>query len=55
MSKTHTSPPPAGAFDAVARFQIDNLDAHDGLNETKGHIGCASSRRSAPSPGITPT
>lgn len=21
--------------------QIDNLDAHDGLNETKGHIGCA--------------
>src|SRR6056297_1694499 len=21
--------------------QIDNLDAHDGLNATKGHIGCA--------------
>ncbi len=30
---------PGAAF-AVAT-QIDNLDAHDGLNLTKGHIGCA--------------
>jgi 2-methylcitrate dehydratase PrpD len=30
---------PGAAF-ALAS-QIDNLDAHDGLNETKGHIGCA--------------
>jgi 2-methylcitrate dehydratase PrpD len=29
-----------GAAFALAS-QIDNLDAHDGLNETKGHIGCA--------------
>ena len=25
----------------AAATQIDNLDAHDGLNPTKGHIGCA--------------
>ena len=30
----------AGAAFAAAT-QIDNLDAHDGLNPTKGHIGCA--------------
>ena len=30
---------PGAAF--AAATQIDNLDAHDGLNETKGHIGCA--------------
>jgi 2-methylcitrate dehydratase PrpD len=30
---------PGAAF-ALAT-QIDNLDAHDGLNMTKGHIGCA--------------
>ncbi|MEM6548381.1 MAG: MmgE/PrpD family protein [Pseudomonadota bacterium] len=30
----------AGAAFAAAS-QIDNLDAHDGLNSTKGHIGCA--------------
>ncbi|WP_299688058.1 MmgE/PrpD family protein [uncultured Tateyamaria sp.] len=30
----------AGASFAAAT-QIDNLDAHDGLNLTKGHIGCA--------------
>ena len=30
----------AGAAFAAAT-QIDNLDAHDGLNSTKGHIGCA--------------
>ena len=30
---------PGAAF-ALAS-QIDNLDAHDGLNPTKGHIGCA--------------
>ena len=30
---------PGAAF-ALAT-QIDNLDAHDGLNRTKGHIGCA--------------
>ncbi|MEM7525242.1 MAG: MmgE/PrpD family protein, partial [Pseudomonadota bacterium] len=30
----------AGAAFAAAS-QTDNLDAHDGLNETKGHIGCA--------------
>jgi len=30
----------AGAAFAAAS-QIDNLDAHDGLNPTKGHIGCA--------------
>jgi len=30
----------AGAAFAAAT-QIDNLDAHDGLNQTKGHIGCA--------------
>ena len=29
-----------GAAYALAS-QIDNLDAHDGLNATKGHIGCA--------------
>ena len=29
-----------GAAWALAT-QIDNLDAHDGLNPTKGHIGCA--------------
>ena len=29
-----------GAAWALAT-QIDNLDAHDGLNATKGHIGCA--------------
>jgi len=29
-----------GAAFAVAT-QIDNLDAHDGFNPTKGHIGCA--------------
>ncbi|WP_297769456.1 MmgE/PrpD family protein [uncultured Roseovarius sp.] len=29
-----------GAAWAMAT-QIDNLDAHDGLNATKGHIGCA--------------
>lgn len=31
---------PAGAAFAAAT-QIDNLDAHDGYNPTKGHIGCA--------------
>lgn len=25
----------------AAATQIDNLDGHDGLNQTKGHIGCA--------------
>lgn len=30
---------PGAAF--AGATQIDNLDAHDGLNETKGHIGCA--------------
>ncbi|MEO1458695.1 MAG: MmgE/PrpD family protein [Pseudomonadota bacterium] len=30
----------AGAAFAAAT-QIDNLDAHDGLNPTKGHVGCA--------------
>ena len=30
---------PGAAF--AAATQIDNLDAHDGLNPTKGHIGCA--------------
>ena len=30
----------AGAAFAMAS-QIDNLDAHDGYNPTKGHIGCA--------------
>ncbi|MEO1364834.1 MAG: MmgE/PrpD family protein, partial [Pseudomonadota bacterium] len=30
----------AGAAFAAAT-QIDNLDAHDGYNPTKGHIGCA--------------
>lgn len=30
----------AGAAFALAS-QIDNLDAHDGYNPTKGHIGCA--------------
>ena len=30
----------AGAAFAMAT-QIDNLDGHDGLNATKGHIGCA--------------
>lgn len=30
----------AGAAFAAAT-QIDNLDGHDGLNKTKGHIGCA--------------
>ncbi|MEL6211762.1 MAG: MmgE/PrpD family protein, partial [Pseudomonadota bacterium] len=30
----------AGAAFAMAT-QIDNLDAHDGYNPTKGHIGCA--------------
>ncbi len=30
----------AGAAYAVAS-QIDNLDAHDGYNPTRGHIGCA--------------
>jgi 2-methylcitrate dehydratase PrpD len=30
----------AGAAFAMAT-QIDNLDGHDGLNTTKGHIGCA--------------
>ena len=30
---------PGAAF--AAATQIDNLDAHDGLNATKGHIGCA--------------
>ncbi|MEM9320516.1 MAG: MmgE/PrpD family protein [Pseudomonadota bacterium] len=30
---------PGAAFAAAS--QIDNLDAHDGLNLTKGHIGCA--------------
>lgn len=30
---------PGAAF--AAATQIDNLDAHDGLNRTKGHIGCA--------------
>jgi 2-methylcitrate dehydratase PrpD len=30
---------PGAAF--AAATQIDNLDAHDGLNMTKGHIGCA--------------
>lgn len=30
----------AGAAFAAAT-QIDNLDGHDGLNQTKGHIGCA--------------
>ena len=31
---------PAGMAFAAAT-QIDNLDAHDGYNPTKGHIGCA--------------
>ena len=31
---------PAGAAYAAAT-QIDNLDAHDGFNPVKGHIGCA--------------
>ena len=31
---------PAGAAFALAT-QIDNLDAHDGYNPVKGHIGCA--------------
>lgn len=30
---------PGAAF--AAATQIDNLDAHDGLNLTRGHIGCA--------------
>ena len=30
---------PGAAF--AAATQIDNLDGHDGLNPTKGHIGCA--------------
>lgn len=30
----------SGAAFATAT-QIDNLDGHDGLNQTKGHIGCA--------------
>jgi len=30
---------PGAAFAAAS--QTDNLDAHDGLNPTKGHIGCA--------------
>ncbi|MEL6264183.1 MAG: MmgE/PrpD family protein [Pseudomonadota bacterium] len=30
---------PGAAF--AAATSIDNLDAHDGLNATKGHIGCA--------------
>jgi 2-methylcitrate dehydratase PrpD len=30
---------PGAAF--AAATQIDNLDAHDGYNPTKGHIGCA--------------
>lgn len=30
---------PGAAFAAAS--QIDNLDAHDGYNPTKGHIGCA--------------
>ncbi|MEM6610138.1 MAG: MmgE/PrpD family protein [Pseudomonadota bacterium] len=30
---------PGAAF--ATATQIDNLDAHDGLNPTKGHIGCA--------------
>ena len=30
---------PGAAF--AAATQIDNLDGHDGLNATKGHIGCA--------------
>ena len=30
---------PGAAF--AAATQIDNLDAHDGLNQTMGHIGCA--------------
>lgn len=30
---------PGAAF--ATATQIDNLDAHDGLNQTKGHIGCA--------------
>ncbi|MEM0924066.1 MAG: MmgE/PrpD family protein [Pseudomonadota bacterium] len=30
---------PGAAFAAAS--QIDNLDAHDGFNPTKGHIGCA--------------
>ncbi|MDE0698628.1 MAG: MmgE/PrpD family protein [Boseongicola sp.] len=30
---------PGAAF--AAATQTDNLDAHDGLNPTKGHIGCA--------------
>jgi len=30
---------PGAAY--AAATQIDNLDAHDGLNLTKGHIGCA--------------
>ena len=30
---------PGAAF--ATATQIDNLDAHDGLNATKGHIGCA--------------
>ncbi|MEM6941326.1 MAG: MmgE/PrpD family protein [Pseudomonadota bacterium] len=30
---------PGAAF--AAATQIDNLDAHDGFNPTKGHVGCA--------------
>ena len=34
-----TASVPGAAF--AAATQIDNLDAHDGYNPTKGHIGCA--------------
>ncbi|MDE0347797.1 MAG: MmgE/PrpD family protein, partial [Boseongicola sp.] len=34
-----TASMPGAAF--AAATQTDNLDAHDGFNPTKGHVGCA--------------
>ena len=39
MFDGRTASIPGAAFAAAS--QIDNLDAHDGYNPTKGHIGCA--------------
>lgn len=39
MFDGRTASIPGAAF--AAATQIDNLDGHDGLNATKGHIGCA--------------